>query len=173
MKWKKTLSDVGLTEETISHGLRKKIKDYYGIQSAINQIQNAIKNPELDEDQREELEGDLETMQQGLEQSDDQLVKAILVFDKNKEKYAEMSKHLGKGRPKKNASTENTDSSAQKVENQSNSNPAPAPTPAPTPNGANEPSVEPKKKNGLGFVLLAVAIGVISLGAVSMFKNKD
>lgn len=163
MKWKQTLTEVGLTEETISHGLRKKIKDYYEVAEGVQSVKEALQDPELDDEERSELQNDLEELNEGLEESDNQLVKAILIYDKNKDKYAEMSKHLGKGRPKKNPAPQDN-------------NPKPATPPTPnTPPKVEEPSGngEEKKKSGLGFVLVAIAVGVITLGAVNIFKNND
>lgn len=100
MKWKQTLANFGLTEETISIGLRNKIKDHYSIQEGIDELKQSIANPSINDDV-EELQEDLNDLIDALEVSDEKLVRAIEVFDKNKEKYAEMSKNLGKGRPRK------------------------------------------------------------------------
>lgn len=163
MKWKKTMEECGLTEETVSVGLKKKIKDYYQIQNGVNQIKQSLTDESLSESEIEELQSDLQELTEGLSEADEQLSKAVLIYDKNKDKYKEMSKHLtGRGRPKKNDSTQS----------QGNLEPSPTPNPTPTPTPTPE-STEPKKKGKFGFFALAVAIGIISLGAVSMFKNRD
>lgn len=164
MKWKQALADYNLTEETISGGLKKKIKEYRDIEVGVNELKNAINDESTPDDELEELQNDLADLQESLEEYDIKLVRAIEVYDKNKDKYAELSKHLGKGRPKKNPTPQSV----------SNQNPTPTPTPTPTPQG-NEPSADgtEKKKKSFGFIALAVAIGIISLGAVSMFKNND
>jgi hypothetical protein len=162
MKWKKTLADCGLTEDKVSLGLKKKIKDYYEIAEGVEGLKNALTSDDLSDSERDELESDLEELSEGLEESDTQLVRAVQIYDKNKEKYAELSKHIGKGRPKKNA--------------QPNDNPQPTPQPTPQPAKAEDgKEVEggEKKKSGLGFVLVAIAVGVITLGAVNIFKNND
>jgi len=104
------MEELGLTEQTVSHGLRTKIKDYYTLLDGIEEVKDSLSNPDINDDV-DELESDLEELEKAVEDSDRMLVKAVEVFDKNKDKYAEMSKNLGKGRPRKN----------------------PIPTPAPTP----------------------------------------
>lgn len=170
MKWKQALADYNLTEETISHGLKKKIKEYREIEVGVNELKNSINDESTPDDELEELQSDLTELQDSLQMADNNLVRAIEIYDKNKDRYAEMSKHLGKGRPRKNP-LPNTDGSSAK--------PTPTPTPttnptsAPTSNNDGKDGTEPKKKSNFGFIALAVAIGVISLGAVSMFKNRD
>ena len=162
MKWKQALADYNLTEETISLGLKKKIKEYREIEVGVNELKNAINDESTPDDELEELESDLADLQDSLEEYDIKLVRAIEVYDKNKDKYAELSKHLGKGRPKKNPTP-------QSVVSQ-NTTPKPQPT-----TQCNQPNADgtEKKKKSFGFIALAVAIGIISLGAVSMFKNND
>jgi hypothetical protein len=160
MKWKQALADYNLTEETISHGLKKKIKEYRELEVGIDELKNSINDESTPEDDLEELQEDLQELQESLETADNNLVRAIEIFDKNKDKYAEMSKHLGKGRPRKNPIA---------LSNGGSTNP----TSTPKPNNDGKGGTEPKKKNSFGFIALAVAIGVISLGAVSMFKNRD
>jgi hypothetical protein len=103
MKWKKTLDGFGLTEETVSQGIRNKIKDYYTIVDGIDVLEKSIENPTLNDDV-EELQNNLEELQEALEEQEKVLDKAIKMFDKNKEHYANLSKNLvGRGRPKKDA----------------------------------------------------------------------
>jgi hypothetical protein len=168
MKWKQALADYNLTEETISIGLKKKIQEYYGIKAGVDELKDSINDESTPEEELEDLQNELADLEDSLEEYDIKLVRAIEVYDKNKDKYAELSKNLGKGRPKKNPTP-------QVVDNQNN-NPAPTPTPTPTPTPqGNEPSGDggEKKKKGFGYFALAIAIGVISLGAVSLFKNND
>jgi len=100
MKWKNELENCGLTEETISHGLRNKIKDYYSMVEGINELKDSIENPTINDDV-EELQTELEELQDDLMTFDNNLVRAIQIYDKNKERYAQLSKNIGKGRPRK------------------------------------------------------------------------
>ena len=103
MKWKQTLEGFGLTEETVSQGIRNKIKDYYTIVDGIEELEKSIENPTLNDDV-DELQNDLEELKDALEEQDKVLVKAVTMFDKNKEHYAKLSQNLvGRGRPKKDA----------------------------------------------------------------------
>jgi predicted nuclease with TOPRIM domain len=103
MKWKQTLDGFGLTEETVSQGIKNKIKDYYTIVDGIDVLEKSIENPTLNDDV-DELQNSLEELQEVLEEQEKVLDKAIRMFDKNKEHYANLSKNLvGRGRPKKDA----------------------------------------------------------------------
>ena len=101
MKWKQKLAECNLTEETISAGLKSKIKDFYTLVEGIEEVEQSIQNPSLNDDV-EELQEELEDLETAMENADKQLIRAIEIYDKNKEKYAELSKNLGKGRPRKN-----------------------------------------------------------------------
>ena len=101
MKWKQKLAECNLTEETISAGLRSKIKDFYTLVEGIEEVEQSIQNPSLNDDV-EELQEELEDLETAMENADKQLIRAIEIYDKNKEMYAELSKNLGKGRPRKN-----------------------------------------------------------------------
>lgn len=51
--------------------------------------------------------------------------------------------------------------------------PAPAPTPTPEPTPEPTPTPEPKKKkSGLGFVVAAILVSAITLGAVALNKRQ-
>jgi hypothetical protein len=176
MKWKQTLSKFGLTEETVSHGLRSKFKDYYKIQDAINELENQLNDNSTSEDEIQEIQVDLQELNDALELSDLKLVKAIEVYDKNKDRYAEMSKHLGKGRPRKNplpnptpqpqAQTQKAESGTQtQTQTQTPQNIPLTPT--------EEVPNEEKKKSSVGWLIGAAIIGILTLGAVNAFKNAD
>lgn len=162
MKWKEKLSQLGLTEETISHGLRAKIKDYHIIEKGIVKLQNEIKEGKYNDSDMELATNDLQELKTDLADYDDALVKAIETFDKNKERYAANAKNL-----------KNVKKGGAKVET------TPTPTPTPTPNKDSVPLTpteevkEEKKGNSFGWVLFAVFAGVITLGAVNILKNRD
>jgi hypothetical protein len=166
MKWKQTLSQFGLTEETISHGLRTKIKDYYSIQEGIDELKESIANPTINDDV-EELQDDLQDLIEALETSDGKLVRAIEVFDKNKDKYAEMQKHLGKGRPRKDGNPPQVKQVVQSV--------ATPQVATPQVQQVETPQVEggEKKKMSLGWMAFALFAGIVTLGAVNVMKNRE
>jgi len=179
MKWEKTLSNCGLTEETISIGLKTKIKEHRKMEEAVEDIKERLNDDETEDDEIDELEQDLSELEEALEMSDNKLVRAVELYDKNKEKYAELSKNLGKGRPRKNAT------------------PTQQPNPTPTPQAQTQPNVQTQQqvaqpnvqnipitpteevkdeKKGSGWLWklgVAVVVGVLTLGAYNTYKNND
>jgi len=177
MKWEKTLSNCGLTEQTISIGLKSKIKEHRKMEEAVEDIKERLNDDETEDDEIDELEQDLNELEDALEMSDNKLVRAIELYDKNKERYAELSKNLGKGRPRKNATP----------------NQQPTPTPQATqtqpsvqqaqPNVQTQVPITPteeipnkEEKEGSGWLWklgVAVVVGVLTLGAYNTYKNND
>jgi hypothetical protein len=164
MKWKTRLSELGLTEDTISHGLRAKIKDYYIIQKGIEKLQSDLDSGRVNQDDVDDAKNDLQELITDLADYDDALVKAIETFDKNKDRYAANSKNL-----------KNVKNSGVKVETK----PTPTPTPTSTPKKDDVPLTTEvvkdgeKKSSSIGWVLFAVVAGVLTLGAVNFMKNRD
>ena len=164
MKWKARLSELGLTEETISHGLRAKIKDYYIIERGIVQLEENIQSGRVNQDDVPTAKTDLQELRTDLEDYDIALVKAIETFDKNKDRYAANSKNLKNGGKKATA----------QPSNQGTQTKAPTPTPTPTVVTPTEEVKEEKKGgNTFGWVLFSIFAGVITLGAVNILKNRD
>lgn len=158
MKWKAKLSELGLTEETISHGLRAKIKDYNIIEKGIVKLQSEMNEGKYNDSDMDLAKNDLQELQTDLADYDDALVKAIETFDKNKDRYAANAKNL-----------KNVKKTTPKVET----------TPTPTPNKSDVPLTPneevkdgEKKGNSFGWVLFAVFAGVITFGAVNILKNR-
>lgn len=165
MKWKQTLEGFGLTEETVSQGIRNKIKDYYTIVDGIDELEKSIENPTLNDDV-DELKTDLEELQEALEEQEKVLDKAIKMFDKNKEHYANLSKNLvGRGRPKKDAQQQQQPNVAQ-----------PSKQPNAQPNVQNvagnvtQGDEKPKKTN---IALWIVGIVIGGLIGVNILKNRE
>jgi chromosome segregation ATPase len=161
MKWKQKLAECNLTEETISAGLKSKIKDYYTIVEGIEEIEQSIQNPSLNDDV-DDLQEELEDLQTAIENADKQLIRAIEIYDKNKEKYAELSKNLGKGRPRKNPIVE-----------------APKSVAAPQ-QGVVKPIVQAaqgtvvaqeEKKSSWKWLLAIAVVGGLTLGVVNLSKR--
>jgi len=173
MKWKQKLEECGLNEETISVGLKNKIKDYYTIIDGIEETKESIANPTLNDDV-EELKGELADLEDALLDSDNKLVRAIEVFDKNKERYAEMSKHLGNGRPRKDG-TPNAPRQAQpqvqpkaQTQGQTKPNDVPLTPTEEVPNGE-----EKKVKKPFGWMGVAALVVIGAFIGVNLLKNKD
>ena len=166
MKWKQKLAECNLTEETISAGLKSKIKDYYTIVEGIEEIEQSIQNPSLNDDV-DDLQEEIEDLQTAIENADKQLIRAIEIYDKNKEKYAELSKNLGKGRPRKNPIVE-----APKVVAQTVAAPQQA-TIKPIVQAAKVNVVEKEeKKSSLKWLLAIAVVGGLTLGVVNLSKRE-
>jgi septal ring factor EnvC (AmiA/AmiB activator) len=167
MKWKQKLAECNLTEETISAGLRSKIKDYYTIVEGIEEVEQSIKNPSINDDV-DDLQDELEDLQTAMENADKQLIRAIEIYDKNKEKYAELSKNLGKGRPRKNPIVE-----APKVVAQSVAAAPQQEVVKPIVEVAQGTVVEKEEKKSSWKWLLAIAVvGGLTLGVVNLSKRE-
>ena len=181
MKWKNRMAELGLNDSNISAGLKKKISTYYTIQNGLAQAQQALQNAG-DDDDVEDLQDDVTELEDALEAADDKLVRDVDIFDKNKERYVEMAKHLGKGRPRKNPlpapapqpkpAPTPTPTPTPTPAPQPTPTPAPQPTPTPTPTPTPKPKDDDKKSSGFGFVLAAIVVGVITFGAVQLSKNR-
>lgn len=169
MKWKSRLSELGLTEETISHGLRKKIKDYYKIQATIDELNQAIQEGDLTEEQKDSYRGDAEDLKQDLANFDKSLVADIEKFDKNKDRYAEMAKTLKNQKnksaePKAQVQVNAAKEAEKKAEPVKDEQPQAQPQ---------EAAKEEKKKSGFGWIAFALLAGVVTLGAVNIMRNRD
>jgi hypothetical protein len=167
MKWKQKLAECNLTEETISAGLRSKIKDYYTIVEAIEEVEQLIEKPSLN-DNIDDLREELDDLQTSLINADKQLIRAIEIYDKNKKMYAELQKNLGKGRPKKNPIVE-----APKVVAQTNAASPQQPTVKPIVQAAQGTVVAQEEKKSSWKWLLAIAVvGGLTLGVVNLSKRE-
>lgn len=168
MKWKSKLDEVGLTEQTASQGIRTKIADYNTINDGINEVNELIANPSVNDDV-EELKSDLIDLTDALEQQDKVIVKAITLFDKNKEHYSNLQKNLAEKRSQKagNTAVSNaTPTPAKKVENNIPIKEEPVVA------SVGGVVKEEKKKDSWSWVLLGGLALVVTLGAVNIF-NKE
>jgi len=168
MKWQQRMADFGLTEETVSVGLRKKIKDFRKIESGVDQLKQYLSQDNLSDEDRANYQSDLDELEGSLQAFDKELTRAVEIFDKNKDVYKRTSKHLV----------------AKKKQVKTDDNKTPAPTPEPTPEPKPdtvkaEPIVEGdkdgdgKKKSNGGWLIFAIAVGIITLGAVNVMRNND
>jgi hypothetical protein len=171
MKWKQVLSQCNLTEDNISIGLKTKIRDYYTIVEGIEELKNQIANPSINDDV-DDLQEDLADLEESIIIADNKLCRAIEVYDKNKEKYAELSKNLGKGRPRKDGLPPQPKQQAQ---------PQPQPTPQEQPKQVVQSGVETykvevegeKKKSSFGILGTILIVGVSALIGVNLLRNRN
>ena len=169
MKWKSEFEKLGLSNETISQGLKNKINDYNEVVQTIKELKEHIENPSLNDDVEElkEQSSDLENV---LEDLDNKLVRAIQIFHKNKDKYAELGNKMKEGRERKKLN-----------QGQTKTNPVPATAPNPTSTPTSTPNPAPasnvddnkegeKKKGNWGLFFGALALGIITFG---IYKSRD
>jgi hypothetical protein len=169
MKWQNEMDSVGLNETNISVGLKNKIKDYNDIVKYINELKETIEKPSVN-DNVDELQSTLSDMEEALETADDKLVRAIQLYHKNKDKYAEMSKNLTGRQRKDGQPRKQTQAQPKPAEPPVNTNPAPAPAPAPV--TVEEEKVEEGEKKKTNWWLFG---GVILLSAITfgIYKSRD
>jgi chromosome segregation ATPase len=163
MKWKNELDQCGLTEDNVSVGLKNKIKDYYSMVDGIEELKESIDNPTINDDV-DELQEQLEDLEEALEDYDNKLVKAVQLYDKNKERYAELSKNLGKGRPRKDGLPPQTKQVVAQT----------TPTPTTTKETHKAIVVEEGGKDdnkSLGWILGTIALGVVTFGLWNKFRD--
>lgn len=166
MKWQEKLAECNLTEETVSQGLRLKIKDFRTLESGANDLIQSINNPQMNDDV-DDLNSDLDDINEAMDASNKQLIRAIEIYDKNKEKYAELSKNLGRGRPRKNPIEE-----APKTVTQTTVEPQQAVV-KPIVQAAQGVVVEKEEKKSSWKWLLAIAVvGGLTLGIVNLSKSE-
>jgi chromosome segregation ATPase len=171
MKWKKQLQATNLAEENLSIGLKNKIKDYYTIIEGIKEVKEKIANPSLNDDV-EELENDLVELEEGLEILDNKIVKGIVDYDKNKEKYAMLQEKMKKGREAKaKAKSEQGTQTQTLVQAETKLN-VQQPQ-VQQGQQAQKPEDKTKKSSGWGWIAFAVIAGVVTLGAVNLMKRND
>jgi SMC interacting uncharacterized protein involved in chromosome segregation len=173
MKWKKEMQTRNLDETNVSQGLKTKIKDYYELEEGIQSLKEAIADPSINDDV-EELKADLEELQEALEVADRKLVDAVILFDKNKDKYAEKVQKMKEGRekkkganvePKKEASTQSQPQPQVQVQQ---------PQVQKNETAKTEEKDGEKKKSNIGNWIFGLAIAGLTLGLATQYlKNRD
>ena len=171
VKFATLLNELGVQAEATT----KKIADAkVEFDEAWNLYQEALADYENvnDEDEKESLKDDIESFEKELQEADDELVKKIRSWDKNKEVWAKGAAALAEKRAlKKSGGQEPTPQVTPQV------------TPQPTPQVANPQPIPSnsqfegdggvvKKKSGNAiWWILAGVVGVVTLGAVVMKKE--
>jgi outer membrane biosynthesis protein TonB len=172
-KFEKKLKELGLTEEKVSNGLRKKIASFRENESILDEISSRLKSPDFSEEEKEKIKEDYNSLESVLDEWDTNLVNDVIKFDRNKDKYAEMGKNL-KPRQKKNATGTKQDEPAPAPAPAPQPEPEPQPEPQPKPEPQPEPQAEPQKeKSDTASWILGGLLLVLSGGLVYKFmKNK-
>ncbi len=157
MSWKEKLNQLGFTEETAPNMVKKAIKELRSFEKGLEITEAKLSKGGLSEKKTAELEEEAETYRSAIESQNEVVSRKIDVWDRNKEKYAELGKRLT---PKKKQGSSEPPQETPPVE-------TPAQTPMETP--AATPPVE--KKSKAGAVALFLILGVLSFGAYNYLKN--
>ena len=166
MKWTNEMQTLGLTNETISQGLKTKIKDYHEMVDAIKELKESISNPSVNDDV-DELQSDLAELENVLEDLDDTIVKSLHTFNKNKDKYAELGKKMAEGREKKKqAKTQPKVEQSVQVQAQPQVQAKPQVQAQPV----ETKTEEDKKKGNWGLFFGALALGIVTFG---LYKSRE
>ena len=155
MNYLNKLNELGLTEDSISASLKKKIQGYKKLEAKVLEFKEALDTGELEGDDLEVVTESYNNASDDLRIEDEELVKAIVKFDANKERYAEQAKNL---KPK-----------TKKVQE-----PTPQPEPQPQPEPTPVAAVEEKKESSSGLGWLVGGLVTVALAAVGInyLKNK-
>jgi hypothetical protein len=158
-KFQEKLAELNLSEDALSKRIKDNINAFRKLDEAINGVKESIGETQ-DENEKEDLESELEELVQSLDEVDNKLVTDIIKFDKNKEHYAKLSKNLNKGGGTPKATTPKATSTT------------PTPTPTPTPNQTPNNDAPPKKKSSWGWVALGLVVLVATAGAVNVMNKR-
>ncbi len=169
LKFQKKMSDLGLSEDQLSAGLRKKVAETLDVIGRANAQLTVAKT----DSEKSEIQGDIDSM-------DDDMVAAIVKYHKNKPVYDANAARLAEARAAKSGKANVKPTVAQVA-------PAPIvapiepepivavvePTPDPIiePIVAPDPIIEEKKGNGVGVVATVIGVGLALFFGYNFFKN--
>lgn len=180
MTWKEKLASLGLTEETVSAGLRKKIAAYLKGESTLERLRTDAADESLSDDDREELEETAASYETVLFESEEALCAAIDSWYKNKDRYAEMAKHLKRStasKPTAEPQAPAQTTTTEEPRDTARQEPAQA---TPTATGTDTPAADPVKegdkkdeKKGSNMGLWLTGAVLLLTGGVVYLKTRD
>ncbi len=173
MKWKSALSQTGMQQNELSAKIKKVIDAYNDLDNEKQRVYHLVTDENVGEQRKEQLQEELDEINEAIQTVDEQLVQDINRFFKNKDRYAEMAEKMKKGREAKKSGkpTPAPVVAASGVVTPT----AAAKTAANTVENNEEPIVIVEKKKGgigLGTIVLAVGLGVLTFGAYNHLKNR-
>lgn len=186
MKWKQAMADNGLTLETLSNSVKRKVAEYNDTSENLQAARKALKDAPNDK-KKKEIEGDIETMENGLLRLDTKLCKDMVRLNIHKDRYANMAGRLKpkQAKPKAAATVETTTAAASVQAEEKSAAPtattkSEATTPKPTekpkamtpasPSQPKPPAKTEKKKNNTGAIVFGVVLAVLTVGTIGYFK---
>lgn len=113
MNWKQKLEQFKLNENELSIRIKNKIKDYNSIVSGIEEIKGQMEAEGLSQEQADDLQENLDSLEGALTDLDESLSNDIEKYNRNKDMYAEKAKNLKHQKAKNTIvkSSENQDKS--------------------------------------------------------------
>jgi hypothetical protein len=169
MKWKQKLSELGLTETTVSKSIKAKIKDFYTLNDAVAEAKQRIENPSEDDDIAE-LENDVSEYEESIGILDDDIYNALVDYDRNKDANAERVRKMQEGKAKKAQQNGYQEPKAVQSGGRVQTPAPPSPSAPAKPNEQNEGE---KKKSSFGWMAFTLLAGVVTLGAWWTMKKDD
>lgn len=196
MKWQSKMSEFGLTPETTSISVRRKIADYNDYQETLTLKQNEL-GTELTEPQKKKVEGEIATLENAILKMDGVLCKDMERLHKHGDRYKQMSNRLPRkqaGAGKKNEPAKPvtpvvpiTPDAGKKPDDKTNTaapaddtkkttnikTPSPPAQPGPKQTPAKQ-TTDPKKKSNIGKWVIGtlVVLGTLGFGGWYFFGRK-
>lgn len=163
MNWKQKLEELGMTEQSLSASIKKKIKEHNEIIEALKEASNDLRNAG-DDDDTEELRVQISELKDGVEASNEQLIDSIVHYHKNKDVYKAKVERMQQAKKNKQSTQPKADTTPAVVVNQPQVQAQPQ-----VQGGQVDTPKDEKKSNFLAWALGAAAIvivGVVTLGRV-------
>jgi chromosome segregation ATPase len=156
-KYQQKLQEYGLTEASVSSGLRKKFDSLKAIQKEVDKFNQELDDTDDDDqDTIDSLNDKLDDLEANMEALDESIAEEVTKYNNNKDKYAEMGKKLQAGREaKKNAKAPAAAAAPAAAEA------APAATAEPA-----APAAEPAKEKSSGSGILLGGLLVLITGGL-------
>jgi hypothetical protein len=163
MNYLELLASLGLTKETVSAALQRKIKQLEKIKQLVTDNKAALEG--LTGRRKINLENEIANGEAAIEEMEAEITKGIQRYHKNKDTYQKAGQQLNKNKAK-GGSTDPAPTPAPTPAPAPDPKPTPAPTPAPKPAPAPSPAKDdqPKKKSAAGWIIgtvLAVVAGAV------------
>jgi hypothetical protein len=158
-KFEFTLKELGLSVNDLSAKIKKDIIEYNSSAKDVNQLENSIEDND-NEDQKIEMLDALNEAKTHLIEADNEIIKNIIRYNKNKDGYAEritkMHEKRGYSKPPANDNVEkpNVNNYRPNVNEQTY-----------------KPNIVEEKKSDWGFWAFAGLIGIVTLGSVMLNKK--
>lgn len=188
MKWKKELEKLGIKEDNLSQGLKKKIKDFNVIVQGLKEAEQSLTEIDENDPAYGETVQTISDLKEALSDADERIVKNIQYVVENKDRLADQTKKMQESRAakiKERKESKKTDvnetpiSTADQIPNtepivSTNTQQPPVST-KPDQTTTETVKAEPIKKensSGAGWLIFGVVAFAVTLGAVNFFKNR-